>query len=373
MQFPCPRSATQERTQERALREPVKILTDGRWIGPHGIGRFASNILSRLPQHLQLRSGPRLLSPLDPIWLSCKIGLHQPDLFFSPGFSLPAVSLTRVVFTIHDLICVHFPGADPTSTCARKLYFQTVVRHAARKAHCVLTVSEYSRLEVLKWTNLRDDAIVNVGCGIDPVFTPAGTRYDPGFEYILYVGNFKPHKNVDRLLAAFAQLDYPGLRLLLTGHGTPKLLDTIQALALEKRVHFVGCVDDDLLANLYRGALLLVQPSLMEGFGLPPVEGMACGTPIVVSRATSLPEVVGDAGVFFDPLDISDIRRALERTIGDADLRRKMIAAGITRASRFRWDDVGQKVSKVLGIPCMSEAGVSDAANHDTNIAKTTC
>lgn len=343
------------------MRKPIRILTDARWIGPHGIGRFASNVLSRLPQHLQLSSGPRLLSPLDPLWLSCKIGLHQPDLFFSPGFSLPAVSLSRLVFTIHDLICVQFPGARPASTCARKLYFETVVRRAARKAHCVLTVSEFSRLELLKWTNLRDDAIVNVGNGIDPVFTPAGARYDPGFDYILYVGNCKPHKNVDRLLAAFAQLDYPGLRLLLTGHGTPQLRATLQSLALEKRVHWMGCVDDHLLAQLYRGALLLVQPSLMEGFGLPPVEGMACGTPIVVSRTTSLPEVVGDAGVFFDPLDISDIRRAIERTISDADLRRNMIAAGILRASLFRWDDVALKVSKVLGVPCLSPGAATEA------------
>jgi len=226
----------------------------------------------------------------------------------------------------------------------------------------VLTVSEYSRLELLKWTDLHDDAIVNVGNGIDPVFTPIGARYDPGFEYVLYVGNFKPHKNVDRLLAAFAQLDYPGLRLLLTGYPTPQLRATVQALGLERWVKWMGCVDDPFLAELYRGALLLVQPSLMEGFGLPPVEGMACGTPIAVSRATSLPEIVGDAAVFFDPLDISDIRRAIDKTVSDADLRRRMIAAGFIRASLFRWEDVARKVAKVLGVPCSAEAGATSAA-----------
>ena len=337
----------------------LRLLADGRWIGPHGIGRFASNVLSRLPPHLELRSGPRLLSPIDPLWLSCKIGSHRPDLFFSPGFSLPAVNLSPFVFTIHDLICVQFPGASRASTCARKLYFQTVVRRAARQAYRVLTVSEHSRTELLKWTDLHDDAIVNVGNGIDPVFTPIGPRYDPGFNYILYVGNFKPHKNVNRLLEAFAQLDYPDLRLLLTGHGTPQLLATLRALALEQRVHFTGCVDDHRLAELYRGALLLVQPSLMEGFGLPPIEAMACGTPVVVSRLTSLPEVVGDAGVFVDPLDVSEIRRAMERTISDSDLRQQLIAAGIIRASLFRWDDVAQKVSRVLGVPCPSDAAAS--------------
>jgi glycosyltransferase involved in cell wall biosynthesis len=326
------------------------ILTDARWIGSHGIGRFAFHVLSRLPQHSQLRSGPPLLSPLDPLWLSYQIRLHRPDLFFSPGFSLPVTSVSPLVFTIHDLICVHLPGASRTATYARKLYFQTLVRRAARNAYRVLTVSEYSRRELLKWTGLDDNRVVNVGNGIDPVFTPAGARYDPGFDYILYVGNFKPHKNVGRLLAAFAQLEYSGLRLLLTGAGTPQLRATVAMLRVEERVHFLGRVTDSFLAELYRGALLLVQPSLTEGFGLPPVEAMACGTPVAVSRAASLPEVVGNAGMFFDPLDISDMRRAIEHAIGDTDLRRKMIAAGLTQASRFRWDDVAWKVSNVLDV-----------------------
>jgi glycosyltransferase involved in cell wall biosynthesis len=309
-----------------------------------------------------LRSGPALLSPADPLWLSWQIGLRRPDLFFSPGFSLPAVSISPLVFTIHDLICVQLPGACRTSTYARKLYFQTLVKHAARKAHRVLTVSEYSRRELLKWTRLHDDAVVNVGNGIDPVFTPAGARYDPGFAYILYVGNFKPHKNVDCLLAAFAQLDYPGLRLLLTGDGTPQLRATVQALAIHERVCFIGRVNDRFLAELYRGALLLVQPSLTEGFGLPPMEAMACGTPVAVSLATSLPEVVGDAGIFFDPMDVSDMRRAIERGLSDADLRGKIVEAGFRRASLFCWDDVARKVSKVLGVPCSSEAATERAA-----------
>jgi glycosyltransferase involved in cell wall biosynthesis len=177
------------------------------------------------------------------------------------------------------------------------------------------------------------------------------------FKYILYVGNFKPHKNVNRLLDAFAQLDYPDLRLLLlTGNPAPPVLAYLRALGIEERVHFTGYVDDHRLAELYRGALLLVQPSLMEGFGLPPIEAMACGTPVVVSHLTSLPEVVGDAGVFVDPLDVSGIRRAIGRTIDDSDLRRQMISAGIMRAALFRWDDVAQKVSRVLGVPCSSEA-----------------
>lgn len=336
----------------------LTILADARWVGPHGIGRFATNVLARLPKHLQLHSGPRHLSVLDPLWLSYQIALHRPDIFFSPAFSLPAVNLSRLVFTIHDLIWVQLPAASVVSTCARKFYFQTIVRHAAQRAYRVLTVSEYSRVELLKWTGLHDEAIVNVGNGIDPVFTSTGPRYDPGFAYILYVGNFKPHKNINRLFEAFAGLDDPGLRLLLTGYGTPQLLAALRSLGLQQRVQFTGYVDDQRLAELYRGALLVVQPSLTEGFGLPPVEAMACGTPVVVSGVAALPEVVGDAGVFVDPLDVADIRRGIERVLGDRDLRQRLIVAGQLRASLFRWDDVARKVANVLGVSCAPESAM---------------
>lgn len=336
------------------------ILADARWIGPHGIGRFAANVLSRLPAHSQLRSGPRHLSFLDPVWLSYQIARHRPGVFFSPGFSLPAVSLAPLVFTIHDLIHIRLPAASRSSTCTRKLYFQTVVKQAARRAYRVLTVSEYSRIELLRWTGLGPDAIVNVGNGIDGVFKPTGKRHDPGFEYVLYVGNFKPHKNIGRLLEAFARLSDPAIRLLLTGCAPPLLRALVRSLGLDRRVHFTGCVDDLRLAELYRGALVVVLPSLMEGFGLPPLEAMACGTPVVVSRVAALPEVVGDAGVFVDPLDIADICRGLERAITDCDLRRKLIAAGRIRAALFRWEDVALKVAEVLGVsfPCRANAAV---------------
>lgn len=326
------------------------ILTDARWLGPHGIGRFASNVLARLPQHPQLRNGPRPLSVFDPLWLSYQVARHRPDVFFSPGFSLPAACSSQLVFTIHDLICVQLPTTSIFSTCARKLYFRAIVKSAARRAYRVLTVSEYSRMELLKWTGLGEERIVNVGNGIDRVFRLTGRRYDAGFRYVLYVGNFKPHKNVNRLLEAFARIHDPELHLILTGFGTADLLSVIQRLKIERRVNFAGYVDDDRLAELYRGALLLVQPSLVEGFGLPPIEAMACGIPVVASQAAALPEVVGDAGVFVDPLDVDDIRRGIEKAAGDKDLRKRLIAAGQNRASLFRWDEVTGKIAGVLGI-----------------------
>lgn len=329
------------------------VLADARWIGPHGIGRFASNVLSRLPQHAQLRSGPRRLSLFDPLWLSYQIALHRPDIFFSPAFSPPVVSRSPVVFTIHDLIWLRLRASSLISTCARKLYFQAVVKRAARRAYRVLTVSEYSRRQLLEWTGLQDEIVVNVGNGIDPVFTARGPRHDPGFRYILYVGNLKPHKNIVRLLCAVAGIDDPQLRLVLTAAATPDVLAALRGSELKRRVQFTGYIDDRRLAELYRGALALVQPSLAEGFGLPPLEAMACGTPVVVSRVAALPEVVGDAAVFVDPLDIADIRRGIERTVSDRELRDTLVAAGRRRASLFQWDDVAAKVANVLGLSCV--------------------
>lgn len=321
------------------------ILCDGRWSGPHGIGRFAKNVLSRLPEHVQLKSGPRPLSPVDPFWLSYQIATLRPSVFFSPGFNAPAVSTRPLIITIHDLIHIQFPAF---ATWGRRLYYQFLVKPAATRAVCVLTGSEYSRAQILKWSRLPEKQVVNISYGVEPLFHPEGLRYEPGYPYILYVGNSRAHKNLNRLLVAFEGVDHPELRLILTGNKTPELAGQLQALKLEQRVQFSGTISDEVLSRLYRGATLLILPSLLEGFGLPALEAMACGTPVIASRTTALPEVVGDTGVLIDPLDIEDMRRAIERVIEDADLRRRMGIAGLLRARQFSWDSVAEKVQRAI-------------------------
>ncbi len=321
------------------------ILCDARWSGPHGIGRFAKNVLSRLPEHVQLKSGPRPLSPLDPLWLSYQIATLRPSVFFSPGFNSPAVSTRPLIITIHDLTHIQFPAF---ATWGRRLYYQFLVKPAAVRSVCVVTGSEYSRVQILKWSGLPETRVVNISYGVESLFHPDGPRYEPGYPYILYVGNFRAHKNLHRLLAAFAQVDCPDVRLILTGDKTPELAARLRTLQLEQRVQFAGTVSDEVLSRLYRGATLLIFPSLLEGFGLPALEAMACGTPVVASRTTALPEVVGDAGVLIDPLDVDDIRNAMERVVGDADLRRRMRAAGILRARQFNWEGVAERVHRAI-------------------------
>ena len=174
-------------------------------------------------------------------------------------------------------------------------------------------------------------------------------RIDSSRRFLLYVGGLSPHKNLPRLLEAFAIGATEDVDLVLVGDTgdvflthVPVLKAAVARLGLEARVIFTGFVPDQELAHLYSRAYALVQPSLMEGFGLPPIEAMACGTPVLSSTAGSLPEVVGDAGVFFDPTDVGAMATAIRALLGSADERRVLAAKARERAQRFTWSAAAQ-------------------------------
>ena len=320
-------AASPVRSAPQPLAASRGILADARWTGSHGIGRFAREVLERLPACERLESGPRPLSLADPLWLTGKVMARRPSVLFSPGFNPPPLCPVPFVFTIHDLIHIERPEVV---TPAKRLYYRTIVKPACGCAFRVLTVSEHSRSRILAWSGLSPEQVVNVGNGVGHPFRQDGPAHQPGYPYILYVGNSRPHKNLGRLLEAFRKLARPDLRLVLAG--TP------------------GCeiASDEELAALYRGARLLVLPSLAEGFGLPALEAMSCGTPAVVSRIPALEETVGDAGLFFDPLDSGDMARTIAAVLNDRGLRARMIAQGLDRAGRFSWDQVASRVLAVL-------------------------
>ena len=321
------------------------VLSDGRWRGPHGIGRFATEILARLPEHMQLSEGPRPLSVVDPLWISYQIRSRRPAAYFSPGFNPPLSCPVPTVITLHDLTHVQMPFL---ATPVRRLYYQALLRPSVRRSYRVLTVSEFSRRAILEWSGLKEESVVNVGNGVSHQFRPDGPRYQPSLRYILYVGCAKPHKNLHRLLDAFKLMSSDDVHLLLTGHATEQLAARLRDEPIGKRIRFLGVVPERLLPYLYRGAALVVLPSLMEGFGLPAIEAMACGTPVVASRAGSLPEVVGDAGVLVDPLDTVSISRGMEWVLENSLLRATLRTAGLQRARSFSWKAVAAKVEAVL-------------------------
>ena len=321
------------------------LLADGRWRGPHGIGRFAAEVLRRLPAHGELAGGPRVLSPLDAPWRAWQILARRPRVFFSPGFNPPPVCPAELVFVLHDLLQVEMPGV---ATPATRAYYAAIVRPACRRAFRVLTVSEFSRSRILAWAGIPEERVVNVGNGAGYEFSCVGDRHQPGYGYIFYAGNFRPHKNVDRLLAAFRALRDSNLVLVMTGPCDAAMAARVARHGVPARTRFTGIVSDAQLAAFYRGAELVVVPSLAEGFGLPALEAMACGTPVVASNTTALPEVTGDAALLVDPYDTGNIRQAIERVLYDRSLRASLRAAGLERARRFTWDAVAGRVQSVL-------------------------
>jgi glycosyltransferase involved in cell wall biosynthesis len=332
--------------------ERPDILLDARWLdedgtrGVLGLARVAQEVARRVPPLERLEGGPPLLHPVEPVWLTGVLARRRPRLFYSPGFNVPPTSLAPFVMTVFDLIHLRVPEI---SGPRRRLYYQLHVRLAIRRARAVLTGSESSRGEIVEWSGVDAERVVVIGAAAASHFTPEGDVYQPGFPYLLYVGNRKPQKNLARLVQAFARLqESSALHLMLTGEPEPKLIALAQRDGVHDRLVFLGPVPDKELPKIYRGAVALVFPSLYEGFGLPPLEAMACGTPVVSSLATSLAEVVGDAALVIDPLDVDSIADGIDRVVRDESLRSDLRARGLVHAGRFSWDRTAEITWRTL-------------------------
>lgn len=325
------------------------ILADARWNGPHGIGRYAAEVLHRLhnsdTRTRELKGLPPL-HPLEPLWLSWKVARLRPDVYYSPAFNPPLWSTAPFAFTIHDLIHFRYPEDYGWK---QRVYYERVVRPAVQHAAAVLTVSEFSKGEILDWAGVPKSKVVVTGAGVGEEFNPRVEPLPLPYEYLLYVGNRKPHKNVPRLLQAFARAPLPQqTRLLLTGGEDRETSLLTRSLSLEGRVTFLGDVDAEALPRLYRGAIAQVFPSLLEGFGLPPLEAMACGTAVIASDAASIPEVVGEAGLMVDPYDVDALAEAMRRVVHDEKLRSSLAKRGLERAALFSWNMVADRVLLTL-------------------------
>ncbi len=254
------------------------------------------------------------------------------------------------VATVHDLFPLHFPEEYPRL----RHYFRTWVPLVLRHSRAVVTISQASRDDLVRFYRVPAERIFVALCGYDRSrFTPAGAGAAGGEPYALYVGNVMPHKNLLRLVEAFAMATRrQPARLVIRGRGPAAHVEAVRAridaLGLGPRTDWQPYAPADELAALYRGARLLVLPSLAEGFGLTALEAMACGTPVVAADRSSLPEVVGDAGLLVDPLDVGQLADAIGRLLADDRLHSDLRARGLARCPRFSWEDTARVVQQAL-------------------------
>jgi glycosyltransferase involved in cell wall biosynthesis len=321
------------------------IYADQRWIGNHGIGRFARNVLPAI-RYTPISLGGNPAAPLDTWRLSRALkNLTREDLFFSPGYNAPLFCPSAFIFAIHDLS--HIYCAENSSALIR-LYYETVAKRACDRAAAVLTVSAFTRLQILEWSGIPPDKVSDVSCGVEASYRPEGETYGFRFPYLLCVSNRKPHKNESRLVMAFARAKVSGMHLVFTGEPSPRIMRCIEKERVKDRVHFTGIVPETELPALYRGAEALVFPSLYEGFGLPVLEAMACGTPVVTASTTAMPEIAGDAALLVDPTSVEQIVHAIERIVDDDSLRLCLREKGLLRAAQFSWEQTRDRVRKVI-------------------------
>jgi glycosyltransferase involved in cell wall biosynthesis len=281
-------------------------------------------------------------------------------LVHEPHYVLPALTRCRSVVTIHDCIHLMFPEYLPNKLA--HVYAKGSMWTATRKADRILTVSEASKKDILRFFNVSPDKVEVIYNAIDERFlAPANPermdlvrqRYQLDHPFVLYVGNIKPHKNIERLIDAFgrARLEGPeNLKLIIIGDEIskyPALRQSVHRHKLDKHVRFLGFQPMETLAAFYRLARAFVFPSLYEGFGLPPLEAMACGTPVVTSNVSSLPEIAGGAALLVDPYDEDAIASAMLRAVTDESVRAEMIDKGVQRARTFSWKQSVKKIHEI--------------------------
>jgi glycosyltransferase involved in cell wall biosynthesis len=292
---------------------------------------------------------PLLYRPWFNIRLPRKLKALRADAFISPDGFLALKSDVPTLAVVHDLNFEHHPqDLPPAYSRYYRSYFPRFARHAAR----IATVSAYSRADIVRTYGIDENRIDVVHNGVGDVFRPlteaeqhaARQRWTKGHPYFVCIGSLNPRKNIARLLRAFDALltAHPGdMHLVIVGQpmwGDAHLKSTLEGMRHRERVVFTGRLQQTDLHQALGGALALAFVSYFEGFGIPVAEAMRCGVPVVAARATSLPEVAGDAALYCDPFDVDDIMRALHAVWSDPDLRERLRHAGIERSRRFTWE-----------------------------------
>ena len=266
----------------------------------------------------------------------------ETSLFWATHYNIPLLYRGKMLVTVYDLF--HLAKPELVGGFHKRLYAKIMFNAVCRRAAAILTISRFSKDEFIRFTGEGRQSIFPIHLGVaDPWFhiPPSASPYQR--KYILFVGNVKPHKNLSALVKAFGSIcDKIPHDLVIVGKKEGFITgdDVVanEAARLGSRVQFTGYVDDDKLRQYFAHAELLVFPSLYEGFGLPPLEAMAAGCPVLVSNAASMPEICGDAAVFFDPYQHEDMAVKMLEILSDDNLRESIRQNGYERARTFTWD-----------------------------------
>ncbi|MBI4301386.1 MAG: glycosyltransferase family 4 protein [Chloroflexi bacterium] len=300
--------------------------------------------------------------PFPRLWTHLRLSLemiqHAPDVLFVPAHVLPLIHPRRSVVTIHDLGYLYYPSTH-RPWAWHYLYLTTA--YNARYARHIIVDSGATKADVVTRLKIDPNKITVVYPAASPEFRPnvdkeaikiLKDRYGVEGDYILYVGTLHPRKNLARLIAAYSKLRRESqvqARLVLAGVKGWLPSSLLRELdRLDTAITLTGFVSPEDLPILYSGAALLVMPSLFEGFGLPVLEAMACGTPVVAAYGSALPEVVADAGILVDPLSVDDIAGGIAQVINNPSLRAELRGRGLLRARSFSWHEAAQKTLAVL-------------------------
>lgn len=363
----------------------MRIAIDARKLHDYGIGTYVRNLLGELarqdddaeyvllcaPDDMEsLRSLGSRFHPVadrsghysirEQVSIPATLARSRVDLFHAPHYVVSPFTTVPYVVTIHDCIHLRFPQYLPNRGAVH--YARVMMRMAARRSKKVLTVSQASKDDILHYLSVPADKVEVIYNALDErlAIVPTAEEVDRVRQrflltspFILYAGNIKPHKNVDRLIEAFSIMRKSGIedvKLLIIGDEIskyPSLRRLVHRHQLHQHVRFLGFVPDATLAVLYRLATVFVFPSLYEGFGLPPLEAMASGTPVVTSNVSSLPEVVGDAALLIDPMNAAAIADAVTRVLNQPGLRTQLVERGFERVKQFSWERSVARIRQV--------------------------
>jgi glycosyltransferase involved in cell wall biosynthesis len=362
----------------------MKIVIDGRWLGRTGIGRYSSELLAELqkqatdheyvvlllPEQFEkwVPSNARFTKALttsevyslaEQFKLPFEIYRHKPDLVHFQAFNLPLFYFGRYVVTIHDLTLVKFKnvrgsGAARLVYAAKQQLMKLVLWSAIKRAAQIMTPAEYTKDALVDRYSIGRGKITTTLLAVGDELSNKGSSSSlrPKTPFLLYVGNYYPYKNVGALVAAFNESSFKTQGGSLVLVGKPEYFQNliraqVETLKLSAQVLFPGFVTDEELTALYKDAHLFVFPSLSEGFGLPGLEAMAYGTPVLSAYASCLPEIYGDAAHYFDPNKTEDLTAQLDLLLRDGERRQALVTAGYAQIKLYSWAKTAEQTLAV--------------------------